>query len=117
MALSNASKGASTISEFFTKMKALGDEMASAGRKLEDEELIPFILTGPDREFHLVVTAVAAQVEPITLNELYAQLVSFEQRMEARGGGQQSSVNMASKGGRNGGNYNNVRGGGPGGCC
>ncbi|XP_021321744.1 uncharacterized protein LOC110437591 [Sorghum bicolor] len=115
MALSNASKGASTISEFFTKMKALGDEMASAVRKLEDEELISYILTGLDHEFDPVVTAVAARVEPITVNELYAQLVSFEQRMEARGGGQQSSVNMASKGGRNGGNYNNTRGGGRGG--
>jgi hypothetical protein len=50
------------------------------------------------------------------VNELYAQLVSFEQRMEARGGGQQSSVNMASKGGRSGGNYNNnTRDGGRGG--
>ena len=46
MALSNASKGASSISDFFTKMKALGDEMAFAGRKLEDEELISYILTG-----------------------------------------------------------------------
>lgn len=54
-----------------------------------------------------MVTVVAARVEPITMNELYAQLVSFEQRMEARGGGQQSSVNMASKGGHSSGNYNN----------
>lgn len=116
MALATASKGASSISEFVSKMKALGDEMASAGRKLEDEELISYILTGLDREYDPVVTAVAARVEPITVNELYAQLVSFEQRMEARGGGQQSSVNMASKGGRGGGNYNNnARGGGRGG--
>lgn len=81
MALATASKGASSISEFFSKMKALGDEMASAGRKLEDEELISYILTGLDREYDPVVTAVAARVEPITVNELYAQLVSFEQRM------------------------------------
>ena len=33
MALATTSKGASSISEFFTKMKALGDEMASAERR------------------------------------------------------------------------------------
>ena len=71
MALATTSKGASLISEFFTKMKALGDEMASAGRKLEDEELISYILTGLDQEYDPVVTAVAARVEPITVNELY----------------------------------------------
>jgi len=60
--------------------------------------------------------AVATRVEPITVNELYAQLVSFEKRMEARGRGQQSSMNIASKEGCGGGNYNNnVRGGGHGG--
>ena len=59
-ALATASKGASSISEFFTKMKALGYEMASAGRKLEDEELISYILTRLDQEYDLVVTLVAA---------------------------------------------------------
>lgn len=68
-------------------MKSLADEMASAGRKLEDEELISYILTGLDLEFNPVVSAVAARIEPITVNELYTQLVSFKQRMEYHGGG------------------------------
>jgi len=88
MALANASKGTSTISDYFTKMKSLGDEMASAGRKLEDEELVSYILSGLDQEYDPIVSAVAARVEPISVNELYAQLVSFEQRMEARNGRQ-----------------------------
>lgn len=87
MALATASKGSSSISEYFTKMKSLADEMASAGRKLEDEELVSYILTGLDLEFDSVVSTVAACVEPITVNELYAKLTSFEQRMEAHGGG------------------------------
>ena len=61
--------------------------MASAGRKLEDEELVSYILTRLDLEFDSVVSAVAARVEPITVNELYTQLISFEQRMEIHGGG------------------------------
>lgn len=67
--------------------------MASASRKLEDEELLSYILTGPDLKFNPVVSAVAARVEPISMGKLYTQLVSFEQRMALR---RQSSspVNM-----------------------
>ena len=60
MALATASKGASSISEFFTEMKALGDEMASTGCKLEEEELISYILTRLDQEYDLVVASVVA---------------------------------------------------------
>jgi len=59
-------------------MKGLVDEMASAGHRLEDEELICYILTGLDMEYNLVVSAVAARVEPISVGELYMQLVTFE---------------------------------------
>ena len=93
--------------EYFTKMKGLADEMASAGRKLEDEELVSYILTGLDSDFNSVVSAVVARVEPITVPELYTQLVSFEQRVEMQGGGAPSSANMVMKNGRRGGNANN----------
>jgi len=78
MALATASKGAASVSDYFTKMKSLADDMASAGRKLEDEELVSYILTGLDSEFDSVVTAVSTRVEPITVNELYAQLIAHE---------------------------------------
>lgn len=87
MALATASKGASTISEYFTKMKSLADDMASAGRRLEDEELVSYILTGLDLDFDPMVSAVAARVDPIFVGELYTQLFSFEQRMELHGRG------------------------------
>jgi len=116
MALSTATKGASTISEYFVKMKRLDDEMAAAGRKLEDEELVSYILTGLDQDYDSVVSAVAARVEPISVGELFTQLTSFESRMEMKNGGPyQSSANLAAKGGR-GNNNNNTgfRGGGRG---
>lgn len=46
MALATAHKGTST--EYFTKMKGLADEMASTGKKLEDEKLVSYILAGLD---------------------------------------------------------------------
>ena len=66
-----ASKGTSSINEYFTKMKYLTDEMASVGRRLEDEELVSYILTSLDLDFNPVVSAVATRVEPILVGELY----------------------------------------------
>lgn len=111
MALATATKGSSTVAEYFTKMKGLADEMASAGRKLDDEELVSYILTGLGEDFESVVTAVSVRVEPITVQELYAQMVSHEQCKELRDGGSQSSVNSAERGGRGGGRSSNSRGG------
>ena len=53
-------------------MKGLADDMASAVRKLDDEELVSYILTGLDIDYESVVTSVATRVEPITISELYA---------------------------------------------
>ena len=41
MALANATKGTSTVGEYFAKIKSLADDMAAAGRRLEDEEWCP----------------------------------------------------------------------------
>lgn len=78
MALTTASKGTSSISEYIGKMKSLADEMASVGRKFEDEELVSYILMGIDVDFDPMVSAVTVRVEPIIVVELYTQLVSHE---------------------------------------
>lgn len=67
MALPTASKGSSSISEYFAKMKSLAYEMASTWRKLEDEELVFYILTGLDLEFNPVVLVMVARLEPISM--------------------------------------------------
>ena len=105
MALATASKGTSTVAEYYSKMKTLADEMASAGRRLDDDEIVMYMLTGLDDDFDAVVTAVAARVEPITPGELYTQLISHEQRIEMRSGGSQLSENLAARGGRGGNNH------------
>ena len=87
MALTTVTKGTLLVAEFFIKMKGLSNDMASARKKLEDEELVSFILTGLGEDFNSIVTAMASRVEPITVNELYAQLVAFEQCKEIHGGG------------------------------
>ena len=71
MAMATAQKGSSTIAEFFSKMKALADDMAAAGKKLDDEEIIFYILAGLDRDFDSVVSQVSGRDGPVTLGQVY----------------------------------------------
>jgi hypothetical protein len=95
MALTTTQKGNMTISEYFTKTKSLADEMASVGKALEDEELVSYIMAKLDFDFNPIMYAMVAHVEPISVGELYAQLLSFEARWELTQGGQHASVNAA----------------------
>jgi hypothetical protein len=88
MALATTQKGSSTASEYLSKMKMLTNEMASAGKKLDDEELCSYILAGLDFEYNLLVSSIAAWVELITVGELYSQLLFFETTLELQSGGQ-----------------------------
>lgn len=74
MALATAQKGSSSITEFFSKMKLLANDMAAAGKHLEDEEIASYILIELDMDFNPVVSAMAMRVEPLSIGELYIQL-------------------------------------------
>lgn len=78
IALATMKKGAMQNSEYVGKMRALADEMVSAGKPLDDEELVSYILIGLDMEFNHIASAVLARVEPISVSELYTQLLAFE---------------------------------------
>lgn len=69
-------------SVYFNKMKAIADELAGAGKKVEDDEMIYFILTGLDREYNPIVTSLMGRTEQIMLSELYAQVMAYETRLE-----------------------------------
>jgi hypothetical protein len=71
MTLSTTKKGDMSVSKYVAKMKALADEMASAGKKLDDEDLISYILAGLDSDFDPVISTVSTRVEAITVGELY----------------------------------------------
>jgi hypothetical protein len=72
MALATTQKGSSTAAEWISKIKTLADEMAPAGKKLDDEESVSYILAGLDYEYNTLVSSIATRVEPITLGEIYS---------------------------------------------
>ena len=66
------------MSEYLAKIKSLTDKVACTGAVLSNPEMTSKILAGLDLEYNLVVSALASRVEPITVQEFYSQLLSFD---------------------------------------
>ncbi|CAN6310998.1 unnamed protein product [Urochloa humidicola] len=96
IALTNLKKGNMSVTAYMTKMKALADELAAAGKPLGDEEFTAFVVNGLDEDYNPLVSALMARIEPIVYNELLSQLISFEGRLKIQrgGGGSNSSVKL-----------------------
>jgi hypothetical protein len=110
MALATTQKGLSTVDKYFSKMKSLANDMASAGKKLDDEELNSYVLAGLDFYYNSVVSSIAARVEPISLGELYSQLLAYETRLDLQGS-RRSSQSLVNNAMRGRGGFSRVRGG------
>uniref|UniRef100_A0A453IDD7 Retrotransposon Copia-like N-terminal domain-containing protein n=2 Tax=Aegilops tauschii subsp. strangulata TaxID=200361 RepID=A0A453IDD7_AEGTS len=80
-ALINAQKSNQSVSSFFAAMKGLADELAAAGKPIQDDELISYIIHGVDQDYQPLVSALDARVTPVTLDELFAMRSNFDQRM------------------------------------
>lgn len=98
IALATIQRGNSSVAEYYAKMKSLGDDMEAAGRPLEDEEMVEYIITSLGENFSSLVSALCARAEPISMSELYSQLLNFESRMNLIHGNQSGSANSASRG-------------------
>ncbi|XBI32328.1 hypothetical protein VPH35_055792 [Triticum aestivum] len=92
-------------------MKGLADELAAAGKKMDEDDLVSQILQGLDADYNPFVSAISAKTneQVITLADLYSGLLVAETRLEAQNPvhQQQFSVNLAAKGGRGGSSSNN----------
>ncbi|KAK1652166.1 hypothetical protein QYE76_069971 [Lolium multiflorum] len=132
MQLASAQKGEKRVSEYFARMRSLGDAMVSAGKKMDEDDLTAYILAGLDADWNPLVTSMTTRADPVPLSELYAHLLNFETRLDIQNGGAQgsggplsfgglqgggggtSSVNLASRGGGRSGYRGGGRGGGRG---
>jgi hypothetical protein len=71
-----------TVTVYFTKMKALADELASIGEPLRDAELISYILAGLPKEYDALYEVVNLRT-PMPVRDLYAQLQATEHRQNS----------------------------------
>ena len=100
-ALINAQKGNQSVAAYFAAMRGLADELAAAGKPIQDDELIFYLLHGLDMDYQPLVSALDARVTPVSLDELYAMLSNFDQRVaqyHSAGGGFKSSANATTRG-------------------
>ncbi|XBH98816.1 hypothetical protein VPH35_128271 [Triticum aestivum] len=102
--LNNTKKGGSSAAIYFSKMKGFSDELAAAGKPVDDDDLVSYILQGLDSDYNPYVAALSTRTgtdQQIGLTELYSLLITAEARLDAQNGGNSSSysINLASKGG------------------
>jgi hypothetical protein len=99
MALATSHKGSLSVAEYLAKMQGLANDMAAAGKALDDEDLVQYIMSGLDEDYDSVVNSVLARLIPITVSELAAQMISFEACVNLwSNGGSDSFANFAKRG-------------------
>jgi hypothetical protein len=104
--LTTTKKNQLSVSDYYAKMSHFDNELAASDNPLHDDELFAYLLASLDKDFNLVFMAMVARVDPITLSELYAQLLSFEHHTNLQahnswgGGGEGASSAMATSHGR-----------------
>ena len=85
-ALQKCEKLDSSIAVYFNKVKALADTLMSIGQPLRPEEFTGYLLNGLDADYDALVQVVYARAltNPMPIRDVYAQMLSTEQRMEGR---------------------------------
>ena len=73
-----------SVTAFFNTVKGLADTLASIGQPLCDEEFTAYIINGLDGDYDSLVENINGRDTPIQPRELYARLLSTEQRVSAR---------------------------------
>jgi hypothetical protein len=73
-----------SVHNFFNQVKTAADTLASIGQPLRATEFACFVLNGLDQEYDGLVEVVEGRKVPISERDLYARLMSMEQRIEAR---------------------------------
>jgi hypothetical protein len=96
--LASTRKGDMSMAVYFAKMKEYVDEMAAASNKLDNDDIVSYILTGLDAEYNGLVENVSAKTDPISISDLFAQLLAAEARIENQTQ-VLMSVNAAARGG------------------
>jgi hypothetical protein len=101
-ALNTCKKENKTAAAFFDQIKHLADEMATAGKPLDNEDVISYVLSGLNEEryngFVAAITALIKAEKFISLSDLYSQFLSYEARLEEQNPAGDLSVNAAARG-------------------
>ncbi|CAN6679963.1 unnamed protein product [Malus baccata var. baccata] len=79
-----AKKGGDSIDKFMLKLKAIRDQLISAGERVSENDLVIVVLTGLPQEFDMIRTVILARDTPISLKDFRAQLLSAELTIDSK---------------------------------
>jgi hypothetical protein len=96
-ALNDTRKNDLSAEKYFAKMKAIASELAAAGKPLDPDDLIWYILKGLGSHYNTLRTAVNAN-PGTTLDDLLSQVQAYD-RMHKADEGFTSFANVARRGG------------------
>jgi hypothetical protein len=100
---------------YFDRIKSLADEMSTAGKPQDDDDIASYVLAGLDDQYNGFVAAITALIRArsVSLGDLYSQFLAYESRLDdqqpGNSDGSELSANAASRGnygGRNRGGRN-----------
>lgn len=88
-----------SAADYFHKMKALSDTLASIGSPLTDDEMIDYILARLGPQFGPLAASLTIVNKTVSLTDFYAYLLSFEamQEQQNQGDDWSSSANSVSR--------------------
>jgi hypothetical protein len=78
--LATAKKGDLSAGDYFSRIKGLASELAAANSPISDDEVIVYLLAGLGPDYDSFVTSMTTK-DALTLDEVYAHLMTFEARL------------------------------------
>jgi hypothetical protein len=119
MQLATLKKQDFTATGYFNRVENLADNLVAVEVPLCDDEVVAYVLTSLSEEYDSLVSFVMTRAKPMSLSEVYTNLLSFEVHPINRNGssshGHTLAANYVSRGSRDGrhNGHTSGRSGGP----
>jgi hypothetical protein len=96
-ALHQCKKLDSTVAAYFNKVKALIDTLMSIRQPLGPAEFSGYLINGLDQDYDSLVHLVSPRslTDPMTMKDIYAQMLHTEQRMAGRKADMSAEMHMS----------------------
>jgi hypothetical protein len=108
-------KGDMSITSYFSTMRGYADEMAAAGKPIDDDDVVSYILNGLDADYNSRIEQVNGMTKTISPETLYSRLLDTEARLASQKMQQEQYhmvANAAARGGGGGGGNRQANHGG-----
>ncbi|KAB2603843.1 hypothetical protein D8674_040045 [Pyrus ussuriensis x Pyrus communis] len=84
--MQSTKRGNMSITDYVDKLTNFADQLALAGKPVDDDDLMELILNGVGPAFESIVTSVQARENPMSLDDMVALLLSAESPLFAPSG-------------------------------